>query len=140
MGTTLTVADTINGGAGTDTLAIGTDLTATTGSTNTKLSNLEKVEFTADLDQDLSVVGHSITSFVQTSTGSYLPTNNTNAMSHEMVGVDQTSIAPVAATDGLADTLNVILTDADVSGELGNASARQIMRLSRLLVTRTAQL
>lgn len=121
FGTTLTTADKIDGGAGTNTLAVGAALTAATSKNNANLKNIQVVEFTTDLDQDLALVGQSVTQFKQSGASSYVTTNNTSSYTHTFTA-DQTTIAPTLVADGLNDSLNVVLRDADVTGELANAS------------------
>lgn len=117
----LTKDDTIDGGAGTDTI---TASEAFTTAKLTNVSNFERAEFTDNLDQDLSILAAAgITTFVHSdgTADTIAVTKNEDSYQH-IVTADQTNFVPVATTDDLSNVLNVELQDADIAAELGNAS------------------
>ncbi len=106
--------DTINGGAGTDTLAVDVDVTASNVS---KVTNVEKLEFTAATTQDLSLVAATgIKTFVfSNAAGNAAYTNNENNFFHVMSEKTAGTFAATAALNGPADVLNVELSNSDLT-------------------------
>jgi Ca2+-binding RTX toxin-like protein len=106
--------DTINGGTGTDTLAVDADVTASNVS---KVTNVEKLEFTAATTQDLSLVSATgIKTFVSSlAAASTAFTNNENTFSHVVSEATSGAFAATAALNGPADVLNVELANSDLT-------------------------
>ncbi|WP_299443160.1 hypothetical protein [uncultured Rhodospira sp.] len=119
FGGNLTTNDTADGGDGTDTIAASA---AFTSAALTNVSNFERARFDADVDQDLSVLESAgFSTFVYNVTGTHVSTKNKDTFTH-ILTVDATDLAPVVVTDDLSNILIVELDDADLAGELGNAS------------------
>jgi len=107
-------ADTIKGGAGTDTLAVAADVTVSTISTSTQF---EKLEFTAATTQDLALVSATgIKTFVSSHvTADAAYTNNENTFFHVASEKTAGTISAVAALNGPADVLNIELSNSDLT-------------------------
>lgn len=112
--TNFTTADSVNGGSGTDTLAVAD--AAPFAAVPTNLTSIERIEFTATAPtQNLALVGNGITSFIESGTGGAIAlTNNLSTYSHTLSGATPTSFAAAITVDTVADTLNVTLQNSDL--------------------------
>ena len=107
--------DEVNGGGGAaDILAVDADVTASNVS---KVTNFEKLEFTAATTQDLSLVSATgIKTFVFTNAaGNAAYTNNADAFHHVMSEKTAGTFSATAALNGPSDVLNVELSNSDLT-------------------------
>jgi hypothetical protein len=120
----LTVDDTVDMGEGTDTLAVGAAVTSTTLD---NVKNVERLEITADTDQDLSVIEAETTNTINTfifsgTVGTAAPTKHLDKYNY-IIKADGTSFVPVVASDDLSNEIKIELVNADVATVLDASGA-----------------
>lgn len=108
-----TTADSVNGGTGTDTLALAEAAPFAVAPTN--LTAVEVLEFTnATPTQNLALVGNSITHFLMSGTGGSLAlTGGLSTYYYTLSGATPAAFSSTLLSDTVADTLNVTLLNSD---------------------------
>ena len=125
--TSYTLDDTVDGGAGADTLKIGTAITAATGLKN--VSNVETLEMSGGADVTLAKDAN-VMNFDFTDAGSNTLTLNTGVTAAATVKVGETAADVVVNSANVALTVNGSETAVDLAATITGGTGTDIINIT----------